>query len=48
MGRVTGDKSRFNKERRHKIAKRETMRALVKEWKAGAAAAPAKAKPAAG
>jgi hypothetical protein len=48
MGRISGDKSRFNKQRRQKIAKRETMRALMKEWKAGGKAAPAKPKPAAG
>jgi len=45
MGRVTGDKSRFNKQRRQKIAKREEMRALRKSWGMKAAAAP-KAKPA--
>ncbi|MBP1690335.1 MAG: hypothetical protein H6Q34_908 [Deltaproteobacteria bacterium] len=45
MGRVTGDKSRFNKQRRQKIAKREEMRALRKSWGEKAAAAP-KAKPA--
>lgn len=32
MGRVTGDKSRFNKQRRQKIAKRQEMRALRKSW----------------
>jgi hypothetical protein len=32
MGRVTGDKSRFNKQRKQKIAKREDMRALRKSW----------------
>ena len=47
MGRISGDKSQFNKQRRQKIAKRAMMRALVKEWKAGAAAAPAKSKQAA-
>ena len=40
MGRISGDKSRFNKQRRQKIAKREEMRALRKSW--GASAAPAK------
>ncbi len=47
MGRISGDKGRFNKQRRQKIAKRETMRALVKEWKAGAAPTSAKPKKAA-
>ena len=32
MGRISGDKSRFNKQRRQKIAKREEMRALRKSW----------------
>jgi hypothetical protein len=45
MGRVTGDKSRFNKQRRQKIAKREEMRALRKSWGAPAAA-PKAGKPA--
>ena len=43
MGRVTGDKSRFNKQRRQKIAKREEMRALRASWGQKAAAKPAKA-----
>jgi hypothetical protein len=43
MGRITGDKSRFNKQRRQKIAKREEMRALRKSWGTKAAAKPAKA-----
>ena len=43
MGRVTGDKSRYNKQRRQKIAKREDMRALRKSWGAQPAAKPAKA-----
>lgn len=46
MGRITGDKSRFNKQRRQKIAKREEMRALRASWTAKGAA-PAKAKKAA-
>jgi hypothetical protein len=28
MGKVKGDKARYNRERRKKIARRETMRAL--------------------
>ena len=40
MGRVAGDKSRFNKQRRQKIAKRAAMRALRKSWGEKAAAAP--------
>ena len=44
MGRITGDKSRFNKQRKQKIAKREEMRALRKSWGTAAAAKPAKAK----
>jgi len=28
MGRISGDKARFNRERRKKIARREEMRAL--------------------
>jgi hypothetical protein len=43
MGRISGDKSRFNKQRRQKIAKREEMRALRKSWGTAAAAKPAKA-----
>jgi len=44
MGRVTGDKGRHRKQTKQKLAKREKMRALVKEWraKAPAAATPAK------
>lgn len=45
MGRITGDKGRFNKQRRQKIAKREEMRALRASW--GTKTAPAKAKKAA-
>jgi hypothetical protein len=36
MGRISGDKSRFNKQRRQKIAKREAMRELRKSWGAQA------------
>jgi hypothetical protein len=43
MGRISGDKSRYNKQRRQKIAKREDMRALRKSWATKAAAAPAEA-----
>lgn len=32
MGRVTGDKGRYNKQRRQKIAKRVEMRALRASW----------------
>lgn len=46
MGRITGDKGRFNKQRRQKIAKREAMRALRASW-ATKGAAPAKPKKAA-
>ncbi|MCC6766824.1 MAG: hypothetical protein IT293_19355 [Deltaproteobacteria bacterium] len=42
MGRVTGDKGRFNKQRRQKIAKREEMRTLRKVWAEKAIATPAK------
>lgn len=45
MGRITGDKGRFNKQRRQKIAKREEMRALRASWAKGAT--PARAKKAA-
>ncbi|MEB2283813.1 MAG: hypothetical protein OZ922_03940 [Myxococcales bacterium] len=41
MGRVTGDKGRFNKQRRQKIAKRREMRALRKSWAAKGAGKPA-------
>lgn len=40
MGHVTGDKGRFNKQRKQKIAKREQMRALRKSWGMKAAVAP--------
>jgi len=36
MGRVSGDKSRFNRKRRQKLARRVTMRALAKAKKANA------------
>ncbi len=42
MGRVAGDKSRYNKQRRQRIAKREDMRALRKSWGVKAAAPKAK------
>jgi hypothetical protein len=38
MGRVCGDKSRFNKHRKKKLARRVAMRALGKELRANAAA----------
>ena len=46
MGRISGDKGRFNKQRRQKIAKREEMRALRTSWgdKAPAAAKKSAAK----
>jgi hypothetical protein len=44
MGRITGDKSRFNKQRRQKIAKREEMRALRASWGVKAAPKAVKAK----
>jgi hypothetical protein len=40
MGRVSGDKSRYNRERRKKIARRERMRALRATLDAKAAATP--------
>ena len=40
MGQVTGDKGRFNKQRKQKIAKREQMRALRKSWGTKEPAAP--------
>jgi len=43
MGRISGDKSRFNKQRRQKIAKRAVMRALRKSWGEKAAAPAPKA-----
>ena len=39
MGRVCGDKSRFNKERKKKLARRVTARALAKKLRGNAAAA---------
>lgn len=41
MGRVSGDKSRFNKKRRQKLARRVEMRALAKTIAADAAKKPA-------
>ena len=42
MGKVTGDKARYNRERRKKIARRAQMRALraAAEAKGSATAAP--------
>ena len=40
MGRVTGDKARFNKLRRKKLARRVVTRALAKTLRAEAAAKP--------
>ena len=49
MGRVSGDKSRFNRKRRQKLARRVAMRALAKDLTAGAAPAPEKpSRPASG
>jgi len=41
MGRISGDKSRFNRERRKKIARREAMRALRETMGAKGTAKPA-------
>lgn len=41
MGRVSGDKSRFNRQRRHKLARRVEMRALAESLREQAKAAPA-------
>jgi predicted metalloprotease len=48
MGRVTGDKSRYNKMRQKKLARRINMRSLRKELqaKADAGAAAPTARPA--
>lgn len=40
MGQIKGDKARYNRERRKKIAKRVEMRALRKSAGVEAAAAP--------
>jgi len=40
MGRVSGDKSRYNRERRKKLARREEMRALRARLDAKAVATP--------
>jgi hypothetical protein len=42
MGVKTGDKARYNKARKKRLARRVSMRALRKELQANAAAAPAK------
>jgi len=43
MGRISGDKSRFHRKRRQKLARRVAMRALAKELTANAT--PATEKP---
>lgn len=40
MGRVSGDKSRYNRQRRKRIAQREAMRALRKTLGAQSASTP--------
>ena len=40
MGRVSGDKARYNRERRKKLARRVKMRALRAKMDANAAATP--------
>ena len=45
MGRVSGDKSRFNKKRRQKLARRVKMRALAKTLRASAATTPKAGRP---
>jgi hypothetical protein len=40
MGRVSGDKSRFNRKRRQKLARRVRMRVLAKTLRASAATTP--------
>jgi hypothetical protein len=42
MGVKTGDKARYNRTRRKKIAQRASMRELRKQWEAKGAPAPAK------
>ena len=41
MGRVSGDKSRFNRQRRQKLARRVEMRALAESLREQARTAPA-------
>ncbi|HEY2388839.1 MAG TPA: hypothetical protein VGK30_17925 [Candidatus Binatia bacterium] len=41
MGRISGDKSRFHRKRRQKLARRVEMRALGKELAASADKKPA-------
>jgi hypothetical protein len=43
MGKVSGDKARYNRQRRKKIARREEMRALRATLEAKSAAPPPKA-----
>lgn len=40
MGKISGDKARYNRERRKKLARRESMRALQAALSAKAAATP--------
>jgi|APFre7841882654_1041346.scaffolds.fasta_scaffold112781_2 hypothetical protein len=40
MGRISGDKARYNRQRRKKLARRERMRALRATLDAKAAATP--------
>ena len=42
MGRVTGDKARFHRQRRQHIERRAAMRELVKKLRAETQAAPQK------
>jgi len=46
MGRVSGDKSRFHRKRRQKLARRVEMRALGKELAKSAGKTPAASAPA--
>jgi hypothetical protein len=41
MGRISGDKSRFHRKRRQKLARRVEMRALAKELTKSAGKTPA-------
>jgi hypothetical protein len=45
MSQLNGDKSRFNRERRKKIARRAINRAVRAKWEAKAAATPPPARP---
>jgi hypothetical protein len=42
MGRISGDKARFHRQRRHHIARRAAMRELVKKLRGETPAAPQK------